>query len=366
MANRELSLIEAIAAEIGPAGGRVGPAGGRVLRGIGDDAAVVRARGVCVTSVDAMIEGVHFRLSNGWMTPAEVGWRALAAALSDLAAMGAEPGEAYLMLGLPVGFTEGQALELVRGAHRLAEATGTAIVGGDVVAAPVLTVSVTAVGWADSEDELVGRDAARPGDLIGVTGRLGGAGAGLAVLEGRAEPERRAGAEQTGGRAGAERRAGAEQTGGRAGTQAQTPLARLRQPVPRLAEGRALAQAGAHAMIDLSDGIATDAGHVGRASGVRLSIDLPALPLEAGVAEIAAQLGLPPWQLAAGSGEDYELCFCVAPEDREPAERAVEQAGTVSVTWIGRVTPAEARESPGVVLLDGERRVHLAGFEHHW
>lgn len=345
MANRELSLIEAIAAEIGPAGGRV-------LRGIGDDAAVVRARGVCVTSVDAMIEGVHFRLGNEWMTPADVGWRALAAALSDLAAMGAEAGEAYLMLGLPAGFTEGQALELVRGAHELAGATGTAIVGGDVVAAPVLTVSVTAVGWADSEDQLVGRDAARPGDLIGVTGLLGGAGAGLAVLEGRTGPAGRAGTEQAGGRAGAE---------------GQTPLARLRRPVPRLAEGRALAQAGAHAMIDLSDGIATDAGHVARASGVRLSIDLPTLPLEAGVAEIAAELGLPPWQIAAESGEDYELCFCVAPEDRERVEQALHETGGASVTWIGRVAQADAPEPPGVALLDGEGRVQrLEGFEHHW
>jgi thiamine-monophosphate kinase len=355
VANRERSLIEAIAAEIGPAGGRV-------LKGIGDDAAVVRAHGVCVTSVDAMVEGVHFRLGGGWMTPAEVGWRALAAALSDLAAMGAEPGEAYLMLGLPVGFAEGQALELVRGAHRLAEATGTAIAGGDVVAAPALTVSVTAVGWANSEDELVGRDGARPSDLIGVTGLLGGAGAGLAMLEGRAGPERQAWAEQ----AGAQPQARGEQAGGRAGAEGPTPLARLRRPVPRLAEGRALAQAGAHAMIDLSDGIATDAGHVGRASGVRLSIDLPALPLEAGVAEIAAELGLPPWQLAAESGEDYELCFCIAAEDHERAERALEQAGPVSVTWIGRVVAADAREPPGVALLDGERRVHLEGFEHHW
>ena len=122
-----------------------------MLRGIGDDAAVVRARAVCVTSVDAMVEGVHFRLGKGWMTPAQVGGRALAAALSDLAAMGAEPGEAYLVLGLPPGLTEARALELVRGAHALAHTTGVTIAGGDVVAAPVLTVSVTAVGWADSE-----------------------------------------------------------------------------------------------------------------------------------------------------------------------------------------------------------------------
>ncbi len=331
MANRELSLIEAIAAELSPVGGRV-------LRGIGDDAAVVRARPVCVTSVDAMVEGVHFHLRDGWATPGQVGWRALAAALSDLAAMGAEPGEAYLVLGLPPGFTEKQALELVRGARDLAGATGTAILGGDVVAAPALTVSVTAVGWVDSEDELVGREGAKPGDLVGVTGRLGGAGAALAALEGSLPTECEA-----------------------------ALLDRLRRPTPRLAEGIALARAGAHAMIDLSDGLGTDAGHVGRASGAVLEVELGALPLEHGLPEIAAQLGLSPWRLAAGSGEDYELCFCLDPADRGRAERMLAEAGSAGVTWIGRVVKADPHDPPGVVLLDEEGRAQrLEGFEHRW
>jgi thiamine-monophosphate kinase len=323
---------------------------------VGDDAAVVRARAVCVTSVDAMVDGVHFRLGGNWMTPTQVGWRALAGALSDLAAMGAEPGEAYLMLGLPAGFAEKQALELVRGARHLADATGTAILGGDVVAAPVLTVSVTAVGWVDSADELVGRDGAQPGDLIGVTGRLGGAGAGLAVLQGCVDS------------AGA----GLAVLQGRVDDTGAAPalLDRLRTPTPRLAEGRALADVGAHAMIDLSDGLATDAGHVGRASGVLLEVDLGALPLEEGVTEIAAQLDLPPWRLAATGGEDYELCCCLAPEDRERAERALaEIAGPThpGLTWIGRVTPAGAPGEAGVALRDEEGGIQLLeGFEHRW
>jgi thiamine-monophosphate kinase len=283
-----------------------------------------------VVSVDAMVDGVHFRLREGWATAAEVGHRALAGALSDLAAMGAEPGEAYLVLGLPDGFGEKRALELVRAAREIASETATIIVGGDVVAAPVLTVSFTAVGWADRKEQLVGRDGAKEGDLIGVTGRLGGAGAGLAVIEGRVERT--------------------EHT--------QAPVARARRPWPRLEEGRALAGAGVHAMIDLSDGLATDAGHVGRASGVCLRVDLTALPVDEGVDEICAELGIPAWQLAATAGEDYELCFCVAPEDRARVLQAVD-----GVTWIGQVGEGAA----GVRLLDGRgATVPLEGFEHSW
>jgi thiamine-monophosphate kinase len=304
------------------------------VRGIGDDAAVVRAGELCVTSVDAMVEGVHFRLGDGWASAAEVGRRALAQALSDLAAMGADPGEAYLLLGMPAGFTEAQALELVRAAARLAADTGTLIAGGDVTAAPALLVCVTATGWAREDQPLVGRDGAMPGDAIGVTGELGAAGAALAVLEGRAS-----------------------QTAGAAA------LARLRQPLPRLAEGRALAAAGVHAMIDISDGIAADAAHIGRASGVSLRIELAALPLHEGVAAVAAELGEPPWRLAAAGGEDYELCFCAPPSARESIESAVSACGSTRVSWVGEVQAGPA----GAVLSDerGEQ-ARIEGFEHRW
>jgi thiamine-monophosphate kinase len=318
-----------------------GDAGGRVVRGTGDDAAVVRSRPLCVTSVDAMVDGVHFRLEDGatgWATPAQIGARALAGALSDLAAMGAAPGEAYVVLGLPPAFEEEQALALVRGAAQLARAHGAQLLGGDIVAAPALTVAVTAVGWAEHERELVGRDGARAGDLVGVTGRLGGAAAGLAVLEGRAP----------------------------ATDVAQTALRRVRAPVPRLAQGRALAAVGAHALIDLSDGLATDAAHVGRASGVLLELDLDALPLADGVAETAAALGVEPWRLAASSGEEYELCVCLAPADRARAEQAMRAAGEVEIAWIGHVVPAATPDAAGAVLRVGGHAQKLQGYEHRW
>jgi thiamine-monophosphate kinase len=305
------------------------------VRGIGDDAAVVRSRALCVTSVDMMVEGVHFRLQEGWASAEEVGHRAMAGALSDLAAMGAEPGEAYLALVLPPGFDEPRALALVRAAGELAEASSTTIVGGDIVAGPVLMVSVTAVGWADREERLIGREGARAGDLIGVTGSLGAAAAALALMSGRAVSP----------------------------TGATRLLARARHPLPRLREGAALATRGAHAMIDLSDGLASDAEHIAIASGVELAIDAEALPLHEGLAEVAAELGLAPWRLAAGGGEDYELCFCVDPTERERIERDVGALGTVEVSWIGEVRAGKPRASFSV---QGAEQARVEGFEHRW
>jgi thiamine-monophosphate kinase len=302
----------------------------------GDDAAVVRAGGaLAVTSIDTMVEGVHFRLDPGWATPAEVGHRALAGALSDLAAMGAEPGEAYIALGLPPAFAEQDALALVEAADTLALRSGTAIVGGDVVASPVLSVSVTVTGWADREEQLIGRGGAREGDVIGVTGELGGAAAALAALEGKVSPN------------------GA----------IEGSLRRARMPEPRLVEGRALAAAGVSAMIDLSDGLAGDAGHLGRSSGLELRVQLKELPLAAGVSEAAEALGEDPAVFAAAGGEDYELCFTVAGEQIDAVEESLQREGCARVSWIGEV----AAGPPGVTLLGGGGDVVGAeGFEHRW
>lgn len=300
---------------------------------MGDDAAVVRAGGaVSVTSTDMAVEDVHFRLREGWATPAEVGHRALAAALSDLAAMGARAGEAYLSLGLPPGFPERDALALVRAADALALRCDTAIAGGDVVAAPALTVSVTVVGWADRAEDLVARSGAAPGELLGVTGRLGAAAAALAVREGRLS----------------------------APAQAERALAGSLLPTPRLRAGAALARAGVSAMIDISDGLATDASHLARASGVELLVHLPKLPLAQGLTAVADALGVGAGELAAVSGEEYELCFTAPAGAREAVELAAADAG---VSWIG-----EAGEGPGAAVLlgGGGEVVRAQGFEHRW
>jgi thiamine-monophosphate kinase len=301
--------------------------GERNVGWIGDDCAVVRSKPYCVTSVDSIVDGIHFRLDNDLVSVADVGHKALAVALSDLAAMAAEPGEAYISLGIPSDLSESDVLSLAASIEALAKETGVTVAGGDLVRSPTLFCSVTVVGWSDDAEQLIGRGGAKAGDGVFVSGPLGGAAAGLALLEGAAG-------------SGLDRKLG------------EALISAQLRPQPRFDCARRLRSAGADALIDLSDGLATDASEIAARSGVTVEIDLAAIPLAAGVEQIAAELGRDAAQFAASGGEDFELCVCM------PEAAASNLAGLIRVGGVFD-GPAEVR----FVGRDGEQ-VKLHGYEH--
>jgi thiamine-monophosphate kinase len=309
---------------------RLPTTGERVRISSGDDAAVVEAGGdASAISVDAIVEGVHFRLAD--FGAAAVGRKALAAGLSDLAAMGALPGEAYVVVAAPPELGDDVLLGIAEGLAEVAKRHGVTIAGGDLVSSPVLMVSVTSVGYEPQGSQLVTRAGARPGDLVAVTGRLGGAAGALALLQGGGasiSPELR-----------------------------EAMLIRQLDPTPRLREGLVLAAEGATAMIDITDGLGADAGHLARASGCRLEIDLDRIPLVPGLEEVAGGSG-PAIELAASGGEDYELLVALPTDWMSAAAEAVASAGT-ELTEIGYVTGGH-----GVTLkLPGGGEIQPRGFD---
>ncbi len=305
---------------------RLPPVGARVRIGMGDDAAVTVPGGATATSVDAIVDGVHFRREHSSL--AQIGHKALAAALSDLAAMGAEPGEAYTFLGVPPDLGEDGCVELFDGIASLAAATGTTLAGGDVTRAPALTVAITVVGHAPDADSFVSRAGASPGDVIVVSGEIGAAGAGLLLLE---RPELAASLSSE--------------------VAEQLKRSQL-EPQPRLDAGRALARAGATAMIDLSDGLGADGGHLAAQSTVQLRLAAEALPLADGVAALAAAADREPAQFAVSAGEDYELLATLPPAQLASARDSVAEAGTTLVV-VGEVADGagiEIRQPDGRLL----------------
>jgi thiamine-monophosphate kinase len=301
--------------------------GERNVGWIGDDCAVVSSKPYCVTSVDSIVDGIHFRLDNDRVSVADVGHKALAVALSDLAAMAAEPGEAYISLGIPSDLSESDVLSLAASIEALAKETGVTVAGGDLVRSPTLFCSVTVVGWSDDAKQLIGRGGAKAGDGVFVSGPLGGAAAGLALLEGAAG-------------SGLDRKLG------------EALISAQLRPQPRFDCARRLRSAGADALIDLSDGLATDAGEIAARSGVTIEIDLAAIPLAAGVEQIAAELGRDAAQFAASGGEDFELCVCM------PEGAAANVAGLIRVGGVFD-GPAEVR-----FVGRGGEQVELHGYEH--
>ena len=299
-----------------------------VLVGPGDDCAVLESGdSPWAVTVDMSIEGVHFR--RAWLEMHEIGWRSAAAALSDLAAVAAEPVALLVSLALPpddVRAGTGPALQ--KGIAEAGAAVGASIVGGDVVRSPgPLTIDLVAIGRARRP---VLRDGGCAGDELWVTGLLGGAGAAVAAWESGGEPSA------------AHRQAFA-------------------RPEPRVKEAQWLAGTGrVRALIDISDGLAGDAGHIATASGCRALLSAALVPVADGVEDVVGGLA-DARRFAVSAGEDYELCLAAEAGALEPLREEFQARFQVPLTKVGRLGDGE-----GVILEgEGSGAIPLAGgFSH--
>ena len=324
----EPALIEALARGFG-----TGPP--EVIVGIGDDCAVLDAGGgdYLLWTVDTLLEGVHFDLS--YTSLSQLGRKAMAVNLSDIAAMGGTPLYALLSLGWPPHRHLDGALEVGAGLAAAARGYGVAVIGGDTVSAPAgVALTVTVLGKVPP-GQLLRRAGARVGNLVYVTGPLGEAAAGLEILTRRLSLP----------------------------PHLMEPLSRaLLDPRPQIKAGRVLAEEGlATALIDLSDGVATDLFHVCRASGVGAKIPRDKVPISPRVREAAPILGLAALDLALKGGEDYQLLFTVSPHRVPALLAAFSQNGLDPPLPLGEIIPGE-----GVRLSTsmGDQDISGGGFNH--
>jgi thiamine-monophosphate kinase len=310
----EFDRIRAIAAALGPAAGP-----------LDDDCALVAlpSGDVLALSTDVAVENVHFR--RAWLGAGEIGWRAAAAALSDLGAEGAEPLGVLAAVVVPAGAGDDELTALMLGVASAATSVGAAVLGGDVARGPSWSVTATVIGRTATP---VRRAGARPGDRLWVTGALGGASAALLAWERGDEP----------------------------GPDARRAFA---HPEPRVAAGRWLAAHGARAMLDVSDGLGGDAGHLAAASGVAVRIDLARVPVAPAAADEAARLGAAPQLFAAQGGEDYELLVALPPAFSDADAAACLADTGVPLTRIGEVTAGSGVQAE----LEG-RPYTLTGYDH--
>ena len=285
---------------------------------IGDDCAVLRfgEDALWVAAADMLVEGRHFR---EWATPEDVGYKAVAVNVSDVAAMGAV---ARFVLASGGAVEAETTLRCIEGVLEACEEFGAYPLGGDTTRAPGLTVDVSILGQLAHAPVL--RSGARPGDLLAVTGELGASAAGLLALE-------------------------------NGGTGPERLMRKHLRPEPRVDSGRAAARLGARAMIDLSDGLASDAWRLFERSHIGCRIDLDLLPVAGDTREYALSMGQDPRILAATGGEDYEL-LVAAPREVVESLAAESEA---PVTVIG-----EAMGESVVFLRDGEPVEDLSGWDH--
>ena len=302
----------------------------QLLVGIGDDAAAWHTdASIELATVDSLIQGIHFTLDT--ITWKELGRKALAVSLSDIAAMGGIPKYALVSLGLPRHTEVGDVANLYRGMVKLGQQFGVAVVGGDTNSAPLVTINTTILGSTSGQaKKILTRSAARAGDKIAVTGYLGGATAGLEVLTKKTKLN-------------------------------QQEIASLRlaflQPHPRVMEGQILAQEGVKAAIDISDGLISDLSHICQASKVGARIEVDLVPIHPAVKD---NFGDKSFEMALSGGEDYELLFTASSEVIEQVRKVI----PCPITVIGEVI---ADDMSSVTLVDRQGKPFKparAGWQH--
>ena len=309
----EFALIDMLAAIFASA-----DADATVSLGLGDDAAVLEIPGRVIVAVDQMVEGRHFR--RDWSSAHDVGRKSVARSMSDVAAMGASPVALLVALAAPADLPVSWACALAEGVVAEAGVVGARVVGGDTVASDTLTISVTAIGELHGR-EPVTRGGAQPGDTVAFAGVLGRAAAGLAVLS-------------------------------RGHRQPKSVVTAQRTPEPPYRAGVVAAEAGVTAMIDISDGLVADAGHVARASGVVIDLNRDSLVGDGEIEMMARNLGADVWDWVLAGGEDHGLLATFPPAVELP--EGFRRIGTVR----------EARGGLAEVTIDGQPTATRAGHEH--
>ncbi|MFT6564744.1 MAG: thiamine-monophosphate kinase [Actinomycetes bacterium] len=303
-------LIEAIARRLGSAD---------AVLGIGDDAAVLATPdGRCAVSTDIFVQDVHFRLN--WSSAHDIGRRVAAGTLADIAAMGAAPRALVVSLALPPDTEVGWVLDLTDGIAAECESANASVVGGDVSSGPIVVASATALGDLQGRDPVT-HGGAKPGDVVAVAGRLGWAAAGLTVLS-------------------------------RGFSAPRKVISAHRAPEPPYLAGQLAASAGATAMLDISDGLVADLGHIAAASGVAIDIESAQLRIDDPVRDAASAFTMDPLIWVLTGGDDHGLVATFTTESVIPRDFTV--IGTVSQV-----------DGDAVITVDGQARPELRGFDHY-
>jgi thiamine-monophosphate kinase len=304
-------------------------------KGIGDDCAVLKTAGdsVLLVTTDTLVEGIHFTAHT--MPPEALGWKALAANISDIAAMGGAPHTAFLSIGLKSGTKVSFLESFMAGFKTLADKTGIVLAGGDTVESPSsAVVTITLLGDCLKE-RVVYRSGARVGDDVWVTGPLGNAAAGLFLLQNQ---------------------------GLDVSPEYESLVQAHQKPMPPLKLAKALAQSGlVHAMIDISDGIAKDLGHICEQSGVGSELQGTSIPMSSNLLKLAAETEKNPVEWALHGGEDYEILFAASPDGRNQILSLAARVTSISPVRIGAIV-----ENDGIRLEteDGKVPVKSGGYVH--